>query len=45
MYALGAGSLFNVNGHSEYVETTIGKHFKVLSFLFINLISLFVVYR
>lgn len=25
MYALGAGSLFNVNGHSEYVETTIAK--------------------
>ena len=25
MYALGAGDLFNVNGHSEYVETIIGK--------------------
>jgi len=25
MYALGAGSLFNVNGHSEYIETTIAK--------------------
>jgi len=24
-YALGAGNLFDVNGHSEYVETTIGK--------------------
>jgi len=25
MYALGAGDLFNVNGHSEYVETIIAK--------------------
>jgi len=25
MFALGAGDLFNVNGHSEYVETTIAK--------------------
>lgn len=25
MYALGAGELFNVNGHSEYIETTIAK--------------------
>ena len=24
-YALGAGDLFDVNGHSEYVETIIGK--------------------
>ena len=24
MYALGAGELFNVNSHSQYVETTIG---------------------
>lgn len=23
-YALGAGDLFDVNGHSEYVETIIG---------------------
>lgn len=25
MFALGAGDLFNVNGHTEYVETTIAK--------------------
>jgi len=25
MYALGAGELFNVNGHSEYIETIIAK--------------------
>lgn len=25
MYALGAGDLFNVNGHSEYIETIIAK--------------------
>jgi len=25
MFALGSGELFNVNGHSEYVETTIAK--------------------
>ena len=36
MFALGAGDLFNVNGHSEYVETTIGRfissrhHFQML---------------
>lgn len=24
-YALGAGELFDVNSHNEYVETTIGK--------------------
>lgn len=28
LYALGAGDLFDVNGHTEYIETTIGiKHF------------------
>ena len=25
-YALGAGDLFDVNGHSEYVETIIGNY-------------------
>lgn len=25
MYALGAGELFNVNSHSQYVETIIGE--------------------
>jgi len=25
MYALGAGELFNVNGHTEYIETIIAK--------------------
>ena len=24
MFALGAGNMFDVNGHSEFVETTIG---------------------
>ena len=25
MFALGAGNMFDVNGHTEFVETTIGK--------------------
>ena len=33
MFALGSGELFNVNGHSEYVETTIGKGFSPMSCL------------
>jgi 26S proteasome regulatory subunit N2 len=28
-YALGAGDLFDVNGHSEYVDTTIGKNTQI----------------
>ena len=31
-YALGAGDLFDVNGHSEYVETTIGKYMTFIFF-------------
>jgi 26S proteasome regulatory subunit N2 len=31
-YALGAGSLFDVNGTSEYVETIVGKVFKLSSY-------------
>ena len=32
MYALGAGELFNVNSHSQYVETIIGKPFALKSY-------------
>ena len=35
-YALGAGDLFDVNGHSEYVETIIGKSITVSMSMYWN---------
>ena len=35
-YALGAGDLFDVNGHSEYVETIIGNLFIYTVVLVLN---------
>ena len=40
MYALGAGELFNVNGHTEYIETIIGNAYYNNNRVFLIILSI-----
>lgn len=40
MYALGAGELFNVNGHTEYIETIIGNPYYNNNRVFLIILSI-----
>ena len=40
MYALGAGELFNVNGHTEYIETIIGNPYYNNNWVFLIILSI-----